>query len=876
MATDLPAIRQRIVVDDGALGGLQSRFGRVAGTLGKAVAAGAAVATAAVGAFVVQGVRGATDVDRGLREVNSLFGLTGDEGERNFRKLRSGVAELSDEMGIAQDVLTDGLYSAISAGVPQDNVFEFMEVASKAAIGGVTDVETAVDGLSTIINAWGLEASDAEAVADSMFAAVQGGKTTFEELSASMFQVAPSAAAAGIGFDEVNAGIATLTAGGMPTAQAANRMRAAIDELADPSREVSELFEELSGKSFRDFIAEGGNVQEALGLIQDHAEESGDAIGDYFGSVQAGQAATVLATTGAEKFGEELDRQADAAGGAGQAFEEMEKSTARQMERLKVNFQNAAIAVGHELLPAINRIVTWATDALPGAIDTARSFITGLIETFQAVRETVTTVVAWVSERWESLRPILQGIAIAVGIAFGPHFIATMVTAAVTTVAQVARMVASWVMLQARTIAAAAVHSAQLAMMAARSIASAGRVVMALGTIIATYARLAVQSMIHAARIAASWLIAMGPIGWVIAAVVALVALIIANWDRIRDFTVRAWEAIVGFVVDAWDAIVEWVKDAGRAIIAFVKDNWQTILAVITGPVGMIVALIISNWDRIVAFVRSAGERIMAAVRSAWDRVTSSVRNAGERIVSTIRSAWDRARSTVISLATAIVSWVAGLPGRLVSALSSMASSLTSTARTALNSFRQGVVDGAMRAVEWLRGLPQRLLSALGNVGNMLKGAGRAILRGLADGIKSAARAPVDAVKNVAGRIRNLLPGSPVRDGPLRTLNRGRAGRAIGEMVASGLDDSRRDVARAAERVAGAAQARLDTPRDLELRRATDTLAASARQREGQAGGPDGGVSQTFHVEAFDVREAAAELGAAMAYSGKLLAAPKG
>lgn len=365
MATNLPEIRQRITVDDSELEGMGRRFGGIAGTLGKGVAVGAGVAAAAVGAFVVQGVRGAIDVDRGLREVNTLLGRTGEAGEAAFEQMRGGVADLSSEIGIAQDVLTGGLYQAISAGVPEDNAFEFLEVASRASVAGVTDVETAVDGLTTIVNAFGLEASDAEAVADSMFGAVAGGKTTFEELSASMFQVAPSAAAAGIGFGEVNAAIATLTAGGTPTAVATTRIRSAIEELNNPTARAAQAFEEISGGTFRDFIAAGGDMQGALAILAEEADRTGAQVGDYFGSVEASGAANILAGEGAAKFTEELARQADGAGSMDAAFEEMELSTARQMEKLKTNLANVGIAVGARLLPMLNNIIEWATTNLP-------------------------------------------------------------------------------------------------------------------------------------------------------------------------------------------------------------------------------------------------------------------------------------------------------------------------------------------------------------------------------------------------------------------------------------------------------------------------------------------------------------------------------
>jgi TP901 family phage tail tape measure protein len=142
------------------------------------------------------------DVEKGLREVNTLFGLTGDAAEQNFQKITNEARIASKELGLLQSDVVPGLYNAISAGVPPDNALDFIRTAGRAAIGGVRHVNTAVDGLSSIVNAFNKDFSETAAVADSVFAAVQGGKTTFGELSRFIFQIAPSAAAAKVSLEE--------------------------------------------------------------------------------------------------------------------------------------------------------------------------------------------------------------------------------------------------------------------------------------------------------------------------------------------------------------------------------------------------------------------------------------------------------------------------------------------------------------------------------------------------------------------------------------------------------------------------------------------------------------------------------------------------
>ena len=80
------------------------------------------------------------------------------------------------------------------------------------------------------------------------------------------------------------------------------------------------------------------------------------------------------------------------------------------------------------------------------------------------------------------------------------------------------------------------------------------------GKIITFIGRLAVQFLVNAARIAASWVIAMGPVGWVVAIVVGLVALIIANWDKVKAWTIKAWNAISKAISQAWTKIKSWAS----------------------------------------------------------------------------------------------------------------------------------------------------------------------------------------------------------------------------------------------------------------------------------------------------------------------------
>lgn len=391
-------------------GGLfSSTFGKYLGAA--AIAAGVVAASAGLYKFISGGIQASNELSGALREVVTLTGETGTAADVSFGEFQSGVRDVSRELGLAQDVLTGGLYSALSAGVPRENAFTFLETAGKAAIAGVTDTETAVDGLTTVINAFQLEASQAGEVSDSLFAAVQGGKTTFEELSASLFNVAPAAAAANVDFKEVNAAIATLTAAGTPTAAATTQIRAALQGLQKPSKELDAIFQAL-GYQNAQLAIESEGLGFALNAVKDASGGNNGALQKLLGTAEAVAAVNVLAGTGAAKFAEELDRQSNSLGATQKAFDEIDKS--RSTERLANTFSLLQERVGAALLPAVTGAADGINNLLLGALDKAGPVLDTLLPSLMQLVSPLIEI--WsaaspVSVLFQALQPVLPQLA---------------------------------------------------------------------------------------------------------------------------------------------------------------------------------------------------------------------------------------------------------------------------------------------------------------------------------------------------------------------------------------------------------------------------------------------------------------------------------
>lgn len=377
---------------DRGLDGSESKFRGFAGKLGT-LAAGAGIAIgAAVSAAAVKGVASFAGLESGMNEVFTLLpGISEDA----MAEMTDQVKDFAREFAVVPDEVVPALYQSLSAGVPPDNVFDFLETAQMAARGGVTELATAVDGISSVINAYGTDVLSASEASDLMFTAVRLGKTNFEELSASLFQVIPTASSLGVEFGDVTAALASMTAQGTPTSVATTQLRQALVELSKDGTKTSDLFKEVSGKTFRDFIKEGGNLEDALQIMTGAAGDMGVSVSDLFGSVEAGNAVLALTSdTGAEAFSRALREMDSSAGATEAANAQMAQGIGYSFERIKAAVAVGLAEFGEKLAPTIQAVIDWVEENWPRIQET-------ISESMEMIRAVVEPVVEWLTAFWE-------------------------------------------------------------------------------------------------------------------------------------------------------------------------------------------------------------------------------------------------------------------------------------------------------------------------------------------------------------------------------------------------------------------------------------------------------------------------------------------
>lgn len=364
---DGEVIDTKITVDDSELEGLNDTLGgleeRIGGSKGqgifggllggasvlnpKLLATGASVA--GVGIAFKKSYDSIVNFDEQIRRVSTVMSDTSAPALANIKQ---GVIDLSRETGIATDVINSGLYDALSAGIPQDNVFDFLTQAGKASIAGSSDVATSVKVISSAVNLYGKDALNAEQASDALFKTVQLGVTTFPELAQSLGDVLPIAKLTGLSINDVGAAIATLTAkGGLSTPKAVTSLNTALSELNVPTSKASELFKSLTGKTFPDFIKEGGNVADGIALIGDKAKTLEGGIAGVFGQEAVKSIATLSdATSG---FKDTLTQVNDATGATSDAFDKIAGGKGFRVAKLFNSLKTSFLELSEVLLAPV-------------------------------------------------------------------------------------------------------------------------------------------------------------------------------------------------------------------------------------------------------------------------------------------------------------------------------------------------------------------------------------------------------------------------------------------------------------------------------------------------------------------------------------------
>ena len=291
-------------------------------------------------------------------------GTIADLGKLSIQKLGSQITDTSNTMGIAATDIAEATYQAISAGQDTANAVEFAGQAAKLATAGFTSTTSAVDILTTALNAYGLSADQATHVSDVLLTTQNLGKTSADELSSSMGKVIPLAAAYNVSVENLSSGLAVMTANGIATAEATTYTKSMLNELGDTGSTVGKILQQQTGKSFAQLSADGKSLGDVLQVLYDSVGDDGTAFAGLWSSVEAGTGALSLVSGGADKFNGVLAQMVDSAGATDTAYQTMTDTFQHSMESLQTTAENLSIDLFEAMEPGLKEAANWGTDCL--------------------------------------------------------------------------------------------------------------------------------------------------------------------------------------------------------------------------------------------------------------------------------------------------------------------------------------------------------------------------------------------------------------------------------------------------------------------------------------------------------------------------------
>ncbi|MFC5214315.1 phage tail tape measure protein [Streptomyces coerulescens] len=598
------------------------------GTTGPVAAAYGKVAGDLYAGAIVESVEEGADIVKGIARGGLL---PPDATQGQVKQLATQVASAASVMGEDVSKVSRAVGTMMKTGLA-DSAQEALDVLVKGSQNGIDVAEDLLDTFSEYPTEFRQLGLDAQTSMGLLQQGLKGGARDADVVADSLKEF-------------------TLQAQGMSEATAT-----AYEDLGFSAESMQKVFQKGGPEAAKAL----DQILDKLRGVKDPAKQSEIALGLFGTKAEDMQKAIhSLDPSNAVKALGDVKGATDKAGDA------LHDNAATKIEAFKRGIEQKVVGVlGNYLVPGLEKAADWIGEG-------------GLGGAFRAS-------VGWISEHSTALS-IAAGV---IGVLMLPTLIALGVTAWTTTTA----VVTGWATQTAAGVTAAArfvlLNAGILAGWVAQGLGAGAAALRVVGA----WVLMGTQSLIQGARMAAAWLLAMGPIALVIAAVVGIVALVVANWDKITAATAAAWDwvwgklkgigetilqfflnwTLVGLIIKHWDSIksgtvrvwnatVDWVRGIPGRIVDFFL-NWT------------LVGLIIKHWDSIKSGTQRKAGELLAFVRGLPGSIASYFGNFGSMLYDKgrdlIMGLWNGIKGMGSWLRSTLMSWAKDLiPGPIAKAL---------------------------------------------------------------------------------------------------------------------------------------------------------------------------------------------------------------
>lgn len=666
-------------------------------------------ATAAIAGAGVASAKMAMDFEDSMAKVNTIADTT----QVPLSSLEDSIVELSDKTGISASEIASNVYDAISAGQKTGDAVNFVSNSTKLARAGFADAGSALDVLTTIMNAYGLEASEVTNVSDVLIQTQNLGKTTVGELSSSMGKIIPTAKANGVALEQVATGYAIMTSNGVATAESTTYMNSMLNELGKSGTKVSDTLKEKTGQSFSELMQSGASLSDVLQIVSDSAAEQGLAFTDLWSSSEAGKAGMILLGDSADKFNGTLEQMKNSTGATDSAFEKLDTNS-YTIEKAMTQAKNAMIELGSTIMEMLAPTI----EAIAGAVKDFTTWFSKLPDGAKKMIVTIAGLVAAIGPALIVIGKITTGIG-------GVMKVASKIGPVISGVGKAFSFLTNPV----------------------------GLIIAAIAALVAGF----IYLWNNCEGFRNFWIDLWEKIkeiaGNVVDALVAFFTETIPN----------AWNAVIDF----FSGIPAWWSGLWQSVKETLSQIWNTIVTVITTVATNIWNTLTSIWQNICSTITNIATTIWNVLTSIWNTICSTISNIVTSIWNTITSIWNSILSTISNIVTniwntitsiwnSILGTVSGIVSGIASTVSNVFTNMKNAVSNIITGVKDAIVNGFNAAIDFITALPAQALQW-----------GADFINGIINGIKGAIGGVIDAVSGVADTIRSYLHFSVPDIGPL-------------------------------------------------------------------------------------------------------------
>ena len=551
-------------------------------------------------------------------------------------------------------------------------------------------------------------------------------------------------------------------------------------------------------------------VTEGFGLVKDAAATLRGVFAELWRAVQRGVDMYRSLTQAADSFGETLTKTSDAGSGAIKAMDGLGDAVSDTLSRMK-----GLKDLSDDLTQAVTRVAfAFSSGGLTGALRQAKTELADLGPKFLAViKEALGPLITWVGANApkiiDAVLAIRQQLLDAALKLFGalvealPRILPPLVAQMITLILQVVDF-----LLQAIPLVVEAALQLFTGLVTGL-VQALPRIVESLQNLVRIIVDTLVMSLplliAGAVTLLTGLVTAIAQVlpivlEGIVMLVEALLTTLIEQLPLLVDAGLRLLTALVDGILQALPLLIEVAMRLVPQLIEVVVEQRQKILE--TGS-DLLVALIEGLVEMLPDLLELGRTLIPLLVEAAVEFLPVII-DAGIKILNALLEGLVKAQPQIMDFAIDIVFKVAAI-------LIKNAPKITAAGLRLLGALLTGLIRALPRILVFVATLPFRIAGKVLGMAGQLFSAGARLIGRIAAGMLSNIGSVTGAAGRVAGAIRDYLPFSPAKRGPLSGAgDPQRSGASISANLAKGIIGGKPDVVRAAEAIARAAAVSFD------------------------------------------------------------------